>query len=68
MNRPALFPAARACVAAFVRQCHAWRVACCVAACCSVLHAGAAERWDDAYFHALGLHKLLGTVQYPETA
>ena len=43
MNRPALFPAARACVAAFVRQCHAWRVACCVAACCSVLHAGAAE-------------------------
>ncbi|RQZ19890.1 hypothetical protein DIE15_04730 [Burkholderia sp. Bp9031] len=43
MKRPALFPAARACVAATVRRCHAWRVACCVAACCSVLHAGAAE-------------------------
>ncbi|KWA27027.1 hypothetical protein [Burkholderia territorii] len=43
MNRPALFPAARACVAALVRLCHAWRVACCVAACCAVPLAGAAE-------------------------
>lgn len=43
MNWPALFPAARTCVAAIVRLCHAWRVACCVAACCFVLPAGAAE-------------------------
>lgn len=43
MNRPALFPATRACVAATVRLCRYWRTACCVAACCSVLHAGAAD-------------------------
>jgi group II intron reverse transcriptase/maturase len=32
------------------------------------LHAGKAARWDRHYFHALGLHKLLGTVKYPEAA
>jgi len=32
------------------------------------LHAGEAVRWNEPYFHALGLHKLLGTVKYPEAA
>jgi group II intron reverse transcriptase/maturase len=32
------------------------------------LHAGEATRWDRHYFHALGLHRLLGTVKYPEAA
>jgi len=32
------------------------------------LHAGEARRWSPAYFHALGLHKLLGTVKYPGAA
>ena len=30
------------------------------------LHAGEADRWDRQYFHAFGLHRLRGTVQYPE--
>ncbi|MEN2470067.1 hypothetical protein D1006_14825 [Burkholderia stabilis] len=43
MNRPALFPTARACVAAAARLCRRWRVAYWVAACGFALHAGAAE-------------------------
>ncbi|AXF20266.1 hypothetical protein CUJ89_06990 [Burkholderia pyrrocinia] len=43
MNRPALFPTARACVAAATRLCRSWRVACCVVACGFALHASAAE-------------------------
>jgi group II intron reverse transcriptase/maturase len=30
------------------------------------LHAGEAERWTRDYFHRLGLHRLRGTVRYPE--
>jgi group II intron reverse transcriptase/maturase len=30
------------------------------------LRPGAAERWTDAYFQGLGLHRLRGTIQYPE--
>ena len=30
------------------------------------LRAGEAQRWTREYFHALGLHRLRGTVQYPE--
>jgi group II intron reverse transcriptase/maturase len=30
------------------------------------LRAGEAERWTSDYFHNLGLHRLRGTVQYPE--
>ena len=29
---------------------------------------GEARRWNASYFHALGLHKLSGTVAYPEVA
>jgi RNA-directed DNA polymerase len=30
------------------------------------LHAGEAERWTGDYFHNFGLHRLRGTVRYPE--
>jgi group II intron reverse transcriptase/maturase len=30
------------------------------------LRAGEVERWTRDYFHSLGLHRLRGTVQYPE--
>jgi RNA-directed DNA polymerase len=29
---------------------------------------GHAAQWTPAYFHALGLHRLRGTIQYPEAA
>ena len=32
------------------------------------LRAGEAESWSRDYFHNLGLHRLRGTVQYPEAA
>jgi group II intron reverse transcriptase/maturase len=32
------------------------------------LRAGEAQLWDRDFFHRLGLHRLRGTVQYPETA
>ena len=32
------------------------------------LKPGEARRWKASYFHALGLHKLVGTVAYPEAA
>ncbi|MGE3175807.1 MAG: group II intron maturase-specific domain-containing protein [Planctomycetota bacterium] len=32
------------------------------------LRAGEVERWDRDYFHSFGLHRLRGTVQYPEPA
>jgi RNA-directed DNA polymerase len=32
------------------------------------LRAGEAERWTRDYFHHLGLHRLRGTVEYPEPA
>jgi group II intron reverse transcriptase/maturase len=32
------------------------------------LHAGEAQRWTREYFHALGLHRLRGTVRYPAPA
>jgi RNA-directed DNA polymerase len=32
------------------------------------LHAGQAAQWTPDYFHALGLHRLRGTIQYPEAA
>jgi RNA-directed DNA polymerase len=32
------------------------------------LRAGQAQRWSRDYFHSLGLHRLRGTVQYPEAA
>ena len=32
------------------------------------LAAGDARRWNSAYFYALGLHRLSGTVEYPEAA
>jgi hypothetical protein len=32
------------------------------------LHAGVARQWDRAFFHALRLHRLRGTVAYPEGA
>ena len=32
------------------------------------LKPGEARRWNTSYFHALGLHKLSGTVRYPEAA
>ena len=32
------------------------------------LHAGQSEQWTRDFFHALGLHRLRGTVQYPEAA
>jgi group II intron reverse transcriptase/maturase len=32
------------------------------------LRAGEAQRWTPAYFYAFGLHKLCGTVVYPEAA
>jgi len=32
------------------------------------LKPGEARRWNASYFHALGLHKLSGTVRYPEAA
>ncbi|MCA9826522.1 MAG: group II intron reverse transcriptase/maturase [Dehalococcoidia bacterium] len=32
------------------------------------LRAGEFERWDRDYFHSFGLHRLRGTVQYPESA
>ncbi len=32
------------------------------------LRAGQAERWNEAWFHGQGLHKLLGTVRYPKAA
>lgn len=32
------------------------------------LHPGQAERWSREYFWNLGLHRLRGTVQYPEAA
>ena len=30
------------------------------------LRPGEAERWTSDYFHNLGLHRLRGTVRYPE--
>ena len=30
------------------------------------LRAGQAARWTEDYFHALGLHRLRGTIRYPE--
>jgi hypothetical protein len=30
------------------------------------LHAGETERWTGDYFHSFGLHRLRGTVRYPE--
>lgn len=30
------------------------------------LRAGVAERWSEDYFVGLGLHRLRGTVRYPE--
>ena len=30
------------------------------------LRAGEAAEWTREYFHALGLHRLRGTVRYPE--
>jgi group II intron reverse transcriptase/maturase len=32
------------------------------------LRAGQADRWTSDYFHALGLHRLRGTIRYPEAA
>ena len=32
------------------------------------LRPGDADRWSSDYFHALGLHRLRGTVRYPEAA
>jgi RNA-directed DNA polymerase len=32
------------------------------------LHASEVERWDKDFFEGHGLHRLRGTVQYPETA
>jgi RNA-directed DNA polymerase len=32
------------------------------------LRPGAAQQWDRDFFHRLGLHRLRGTVQYPEVA
>ena len=32
------------------------------------LHAGQAARWTSDFFHALGLHRLRGTIRYPEAA
>ena len=32
------------------------------------LRPGEAQQWDHDFFHALGLHRLRGTVQYPEAA
>jgi group II intron reverse transcriptase/maturase len=32
------------------------------------LHAGQAERWNEDFFVGLGLHRLRGTVRYPEAA
>ena len=32
------------------------------------LRPGAAQQWDRDFFHRLGLHRLRGTVQYPEAA
>jgi hypothetical protein len=32
------------------------------------LHAGQAARWTPAFFYALGLHRLRGTIRYPEAA
>jgi RNA-directed DNA polymerase len=32
------------------------------------LHAGQVARWTPDYFHALGLYRLRGTIQYPEAA
>jgi RNA-directed DNA polymerase len=32
------------------------------------LRAGQADRWTSDFFHAIGLHRLRGTVRYPEAA
>jgi RNA-directed DNA polymerase len=32
------------------------------------LRAGDAQQWTRDFFHALGLHRLTGTVRYPEVA
>jgi RNA-directed DNA polymerase len=32
------------------------------------LHAGQADRWTRTWFHDQGLHKLMGTIRYPEAA
>jgi RNA-directed DNA polymerase len=32
------------------------------------LHAGEADKWTREHFHRLGLHRLRGTVRYPEAA
>jgi hypothetical protein len=32
------------------------------------LRPGDAQRWPSDFFHALGLHRLRGTIQYPEAA
>jgi RNA-directed DNA polymerase len=32
------------------------------------LRAGQADRWTEAWFHAQGLHTLLGTIRYPKAA
>jgi RNA-directed DNA polymerase len=31
-------------------------------------HLRPGERWTSNYFHGLGLHRLRGTIQYPEVA
>ncbi len=32
------------------------------------LRAGEVDKWTHDYFHALGLHRLRGTIQYPGAA
>jgi RNA-directed DNA polymerase len=32
------------------------------------LRAGQAARWTPDFFHRLGLHRLRGTIRYPEAA
>jgi len=32
------------------------------------LHAGEAQKWDRAFFESHGLHRLRGTIRYPEAA
>jgi len=32
------------------------------------LRPGEAQQWTRDFFHALGLHRLRGTLQYPEAA
>ena len=32
------------------------------------LRPGVAQQWTSDFFHALGMHRLRGTIQYPEAA